>query len=89
MRRFGRKAKTGAEKEKAEGKLENEDLKTPADDTPDQSAEEEAAAQDLVVKAMFHAAMREEIDDLKALIAAGADVEAPNPVGFKVSSPEL
>lgn len=40
--------------------------------------------QELIAKAMFHAAMREEIDDLKALVAAGADLEAKNSLGFKV-----
>jgi hypothetical protein len=42
------------------------------------------AEQDIIVKAMFHAAMRENIEDLKELLAAGADLEATNPVGFKV-----
>ena len=41
-------------------------------------------ADEVVVKALFHAAMREEVDDIKALVSAGADLEATNSLGFKV-----
>jgi hypothetical protein len=38
----------------------------------------------MITKALFRAALRENIPNLKALLDAGADIEATNALGYKV-----